>query len=430
MNLRVTLRLCLALILWAAAAGWVLAEDGDAQGNPGAPGRILVLLRMPPQHLRPGGDTGDSYGDSAGRNARRRIADRVAKDHGLTLVGDWPMPLLGLDCFIMRTSTGQSPGAAAANVSHDRGVAWAEPMQLYYAEGDASKTAPPTTAKTSNGASHNDPLFLTQPAARGWRLAELHEIATGKNVRVAVIDSGVEKNHPDLAGQIDLSQDFTSRRRVLAEQHGTGVAGVIAARADNGLGIVGIAPGVRLMALRACWQAEASAATVCDSLSLAQALHFAIAHHAQVINLSLSGPPDPLLGRLIDIALVQGATVVGAVDPNLPVGGFPASHPGVVAVRTDSDATPISGIVSAPGRDVPTTQPGGRWFLVNGSSYAAAHISGLFALLRERGGGSGVSALVAVRPGGEAVNACATLLRASGPCDCGCAHDFAANARR
>ena len=78
-------------------------------------------------------------------------------------------------------------------------------------------------------------------------------------------------------GQVALKENFVDGRRELPEEHGTAVAGIIAARADNGVGIVGVAPNARLLALRACWQ-ESSQATVCTSLSLAMALHFAIAH--------------------------------------------------------------------------------------------------------------------------------------------------------
>ena len=66
-----------------------------------------------------------------------------------------------------------------------------------------------------------------------WRLADLHEIATGHNVTVAVIDSMVERNHPDLIGQIILAENFVSDHPASAESHGTGVAGVIAALADT-----------------------------------------------------------------------------------------------------------------------------------------------------------------------------------------------------
>jgi subtilisin family serine protease len=71
----------------------------------------------------------------------------------------------------------------------------------------------------------------------------------------------------------------------------------------------------------------------------------------------------------------------------------------------------------APGRDVPTTEPGGRWFLVNGSSFAAAHVSGLVALVQQRQRDGAVT-LVTER--GGPIDACATLLRVAGNCDCTC----------
>ncbi|MEO7691929.1 MAG: S8 family serine peptidase [Sphingomonas sp.] len=375
--------------------------------------QILVLLRLPPPHYRlRGGYGGAGYGDDPAHGARRRLAARIAHDHGLALVTDWPMPLLGLDCYVMAVPDGRSTEAVAALVSKDPGVDWAEPMHVYRTQGAAP-------AAQGSG----DPLFAVQPAARQWRLAELHQLFTGKGVTVAVIDSRIEANHPDLAGQISLSADFAAGGPAGAELHGTGVAGVIAARADNGVGIVGVAPRTRLMALRACWQLApqppATAATVCDSLSLAKALHFAIEHNAQVINMSLSGPQDRLLGRLIQIALGRGEVVVGAFDRAVPGGGFPASWPGVIAVS--DEATNAAGVYTAPGRDVMTTQPGGHWYLVNGGSYAAAHVSGLVALLREKRKADGRAALVSSRVGGGAIDACATLLGPSLRCDCNCA---------
>ena len=122
-----------------------------------------------------------------------------------------------------------------------------------------------------------------------------------------------------------------------------------------------------------------------------------------MINLSLSGPPNVLLGRLIDAALARGVVVVGAVDPALAGGGFPASHKGVVAVAAD----PRAGAFAAPGRDIPTTQPGAKFGLVSGSSYAAAHVSGLIALVREREPRGAVRRLVSARD--DAIDACATL---------------------
>ncbi len=384
--------------------------------------RILVLLRLAPEHYRLNADYGGGYGDDAMRGARRRLAKRIARHHGLTLVDDWPMPLLGLDCFIMAVPQGETSEAAAEQVSHDADVAWSQPMHLYQVQGEQP--------------SHNDPLFEAQPVAHEWHLADLHQLATGRGVMVAVIDSRIEASHPDLAGQVAIVQDFAPEHPAASEQHGTGVAGVIAAKADNRLGIAGVAPRARLMGLRACWQTTGRSpmppVTVCDSLSLAKALHFAIEHNAQVINLSLSGPRDSLLGKLLEVGLARGASVVAAFDRSQPDGGFPASQPGVIAVADESLAAPPPRVYTAPGRDIPTTEPGGRWDLVNGSSYAAAHVSGLIALLRERRASTGGAlALVSARAEGGAIDACATLIGVARSCDCACAiaQRVAANVR-
>jgi subtilisin family serine protease len=320
------------------------------------------------------------------------------------------MPLLGLDCYVMAVPDGQSVERVAERIARDPGVAWSEPLHEFRAQAEP--------------ATHDDPLFRAQPAARLWRLADLHRFATGRNVRVAVVDSLVDNNHPDLVGQIAVQEDFAADHGRRPELHGTGVAGVIAAKADNGIGIAGVAPQARLMALRACWQVDRGAAgpmTVCDSLSLAKALHSAVERGAQVINLSLSGPPDRLIASLLDTALSRGVTVVAAYDRMLPRGGFPASHPGVIAVADESVVDLPKGVYIAPGRDVPTTGPGGRWLLVNGSSYAAAHVSGLVALVRERHARTGGRfELVSARPDGGAVDACASVLKPPRRCDCAC----------
>ena len=406
----------LALGLGLAISAGVPAVRAATPAAADSAHQVLVLLRLPPDHFRPGGNYADSYGDGAGAAARRRVAQKIATAHGLTLVTSWPIPLAGVDCFVMTVPADQSLERVAQALARDPQVAGAQPMHVYRAQAST-----PTPREREAGgdlqlaeATHNDPLYRTQPAAQEWRLAELHKVATGRNVKVAVIDSMVDAAQPDLVGQILTLQDFVLDHPRIPEQHGTGVAGIIAAVADNHIGIAGVAPRARLMALRACWQEGASGA-VCDTLSLAKALYFAIGHDAEVINLSLSGPPDPLLGRLIDVALGRGIVVVGALDPNVSDGGFPADHPGVVAV-SDDPASAIPGALVAPGRETPTTQPGGRFAFVSGSSYAAAHVSGLFALMRERSGKAATPvALITLKPGGGPIDTCASLLRAACP---------------
>lgn len=396
----------------------LFATSAFAQGTSAvAPEReILVMVRHPADHFQPNGGYGSgAYGSDLARSERERLARAIARDHRLQYLDAWPMPMIGVDCFIMAVTDGRSTAAASQELSHDSKVAWAEPVQLFQAQGAT--------------ASPNDPLFPAQPAARQWQLADLHRIATGRGVKVAVIDSGIQANHPDLAGQLIINKNFVVGQNEVAEDHGTGVAGVIAAKSGNGIGIAGVAPGARLMGLRACWQkGGAGTPTVCDGLSLAKAIYFAVDAKADVINLSLSGPDDRLLRSLLDAALSRGSVVVGAYDRTKPGGGFPASVDGVIAVADQSFAGVPAQVYIAPGRDVPTTQPGGKWFLVNGSSFSAAHVSGLAALVRQRQR-AGALTLVSDRRAGGDIDACATLERATTGCDCACGGGRIAGAR-
>src|SRR5471030_515356 len=222
---------------------------------------------------------------------------------------------------------------------------------------------------------------------------------------------------------------------------------------------------LRLMTLAWLRMAKLSAlATRCNSFTLAKALNFAILNHAKVINLSLSGPPDRLLERLLDVALERGIAVVGAVDPHASSAAFPASHAGVIAVAQQAasgaakvsgatgagNATTINavaghaasngasapdtagaigavpaGTVYAPGRDIPTTAPGARWSFVSGSSFAAAHVSGMLALLDQLQPASTPAQLhrrLLPIDGLNAgnIDACATITRVTGACSCSC----------
>jgi subtilisin family serine protease len=402
--LRQAVRSALALFACVAAASATAAAEvvpvSAEVTSASDPRDILVMLRLSPDHYRPGASYAGSYGDRATSSMRRRLARRIAHRHGLDLAEPgWPMPLVGLDCYVMRVPGTGEVGKAIREVTRDPLVAWSQPIRLYRTQGRAAATA-------------GDPLLPVQPAAAAWRLSELHRTATGRGVVVAVVDSKIELTHPDLAGQFVARQDFVGEHPGLAERHGTAVAGVIAAKENNGAGIAGVSPGARLMALRACWQSDAAPAapTLCNTLSLAKAIHYAVEHNADIINLSLAGPPDLLLAQLVQVALARRISVVAAFDPDLPQGGFPASEPRVIAVASDELRFFPPGVYGAPGRDIPTTQPGGTWYLVNGSSYAAAHVSGLLALLRERAEPPRPT-LPAAQPLGGRIDACATLSR-------------------
>ncbi|RUL69420.1 S8 family peptidase [Dyella choica] len=397
-----------------AAVFFALGPCAAALAETQQPTQVLVMLRAAAPHLHAADGYVASYTTSPAETAHKRIARALARQYGLQLVDSWPMPALGLDCFVMQLAPGTSASDVTQLLSHDTRVESAEPRLAFH-----------TLAK-------DDPLYPLQPTARQWHLAELHALATGRNVKVAEVDSGVDTTNPDLTGQVIEQRNFVDDGGYRAELHGTEVAGIIVAREGNGVGIVGIAPQARLLALRACWQlADGSATSACDSFTLAKALQYALEKHVQVINLSLTGPNDRLLQRLLDAALARHITVVSAVDDNAADGGFPASHPGVLAVASEHSPIQVAGAWLAPAEDIPTTQPGPRWNLVNGSSFAAAEVSGLAALLRELSPDITLTqlhdalhartalGLASMRP--MSIDACAALAQVSRRCTCDCA---------
>lgn len=405
-----------ALVVACLLFGLIVTPASAADADGAAPAaererQVLVLLNLPPAHFRPDGNYTAGYADAAGSATRRRIVAALARSNGLSMATDWPLPILGLDCYVLDVPASQRADDVAIRLARDPRVAWAQPMNVF------------------RPLSHDDPLFSLQPAASEWQLDALHAVATGRGVRVAVIDSGVQLDHPDLAGQVSASANFVADPDARAEIHGTAVAGIIAARADNHIGIAGVAPHARLLALRACRQL-APTDTSCTTLSLATALHAAIERGAQVINLSLGGPPDRLIEQLIGAALERGIGVVAAADRSLPKGGFPAAVGGVVAVVDETSGAAPPGMVAAPGTDIPATLPGSRWATVTGASYAAAHVSGLLALMLDaqqsaKAPPTPVARVLVLRADGR-VDACASLLRAGATRACASGAELAA----
>ncbi len=180
----------------------------------------------------------------------------------------------------------------------------------------SSPSAPASPPASALGASapislYNDPYFGLQKGFQQMSAAALQQVSVGARVKVAVIDTGVDARHPDLLGQVSGQRDYVAGGGALVdavpERHGTEVMGLIVAKVNNHQGIVGVAPGAVATSYRACWtdaaRAGAGAAAGpaparCNSFTLAQALGAAIADGAEVINLSLGGPSDPLLTKL------------------------------------------------------------------------------------------------------------------------------------
>ncbi len=370
---RVVNKAILALLLVLAGCA-TTATQPQAQGD--GP-RLVVTIRdeAPGLSIGPGAtpeleEPGANYRGSA---YAQRVSRRLERNFGLKEVDGWRIGLLNVYCVVYRSAGGNLPAQSLlAKLAAHPDV---ESVQLLN-----------HFATHANYRAYDDPYFRLQSGLGALRVPEAQRWSAGEGIRVAVVDTGVDATHPDIASRIEYSRDFVAGNPSarVAERHGTAVAGAIAAVANNGIGIVGVAPDARLLVLRACWQDGPQAQGHCNSLTLARALEFAINRRANIINLSLTGPRDALLERLVGIAIVRNIVVVGAADrPN----EFPSSVPGVVAV-SDSDAPSTAAnklqpgqSLGAPGREILTLVPGGHYDFVSGSSMSAALASGVVALV-------------------------------------------------
>jgi subtilisin family serine protease len=222
-----------------------------------------------------------------------------------------------------------------------------------------------------------------------------HQTVTGKGVSVAVIDTGADKNHPDLQGRVAMTENFVQggNASFADDLHGTAIAGVIAARTDDGSGIDGIAPDAKIDIFKACWYAEkGNQKALCSSWTLAKALDAAIKSGSRIINLSLGGPDDPLLKKLLVTADQHHIVLVAAALENSTEPGFPASLDFVIPVisadpngdTTHPSWTTQQAVIAAPGVEILTTAPRQGYDFLSGSSLAAAHVSGVVALMLQR----------------------------------------------
>ncbi|RUL70920.1 S8 family serine peptidase [Dyella choica] len=310
----------------------------------------------------------------AGQRAVSALAE-LKRHYNLHQVIGWPIKALGVYCVVVKTPAGTDRDALLKTLAADDRVKLAQPLQDYsvYA-----------TVAAQTHHRYNDPYVDLQRGFVETDAALAHDISQGEGVHIAVVDTGADLTHPDLQGRIHDTHDLVDDDDAAFnhDHHGTEVAGVIAADADNHQGIVGIAPKAVLSLYKACWYALAPhAGAHCNSFSLAKALAAIIDTDARIVNLSLGGPDDPLLDKLLAQLLSQGRIVVAALPPDGSLNGFPDNAPGVIVVRISDASAASVDVLSAPGKDILTTQPGGGYDFTSGSSMAAAHVSGIVALL-------------------------------------------------
>jgi len=377
---------------------------------------VLAVNNEPDGAVSRPGSTGRSYYGGANytvSDGARRTMRNLAAEYRLQPVAAWPIGLLHMHCAVLAIPPGITRDAMLERLRADQRVALVEPLQEY----SVQSTEPDPYAGVQSGNTRMD-------------IAQAHRVSRGRGVRIALIDTGLATDHPDLRGRVDAQRNFVDAdaRRFQLDRHGTAIAGVIAADADNGVGIAGIAPEARLLALKACWQLQDGHDDArCNSFTLAQALASAIELKAKIINLSLTGPPDPLLSALAERAVSAGIIIVGA-EGDGP--SFPGSLSHVLGVARSEDRTPAAGVLQAPGREVLTLAPGGRYDFFSGNSIATGEITGITALLLAKESGLNVArahellsaatdTVVTAQGPTRSVNACRALAALTGTNNCG-----------
>jgi subtilisin family serine protease len=291
-----------------------------------------------------------------------------------------------------RILNGRPVRVALQGLAGEAAVRAAQPNMVYAGAQQSragAEAAKPTPAAASAAAipGRGDPA---QYALGKLRLGEAHALANGDRIVVAVIDSGIDMEHPDLSGAFAGSYDAIGKPAP-PHQHGTAIAGAIVANAR----LVGAAPGAKILAIRAFGATGASAEAT--TMAILKSVEYASRQGARIINMSFAGPTDPGLGRRLAAAKAKGAVLIAATGnfgPKSPP-QYPASDPNVIAVSaTDADdrmfrASNIGPhvAVAAPGVDILLPSPGNDYRLISGTSFSAAYVSGVVALMLHRAPG-------------------------------------------
>jgi hypothetical protein len=308
-----------------------------------------------------------------GPGVSRQAIDDLAARFGLTVIGSQRSALTGGTLFHFRLAGGRGVADLVRALEAER-IGVAQPNYVYRLGQNETPDARQDTGDAQ------------QYVGDKLRLAEAHKIATGKGVLVAVIDSAIDGRHPDLDKAI--VKKFEPAGGGKPHAHGTGMVGAIAAHGR----LTGIAPDARVLAVHAFSATRQSPQAT--TRNIVAGLEWALDNKARVINMSFAGPYDPMLQVAMKKAHEKGVVLIaamgnqGAKSPPL----YPAADPHVIAVTATDENDALYDranrgahvAVAAPGVDIMAAAPDGTYQMTTGTSVAAAHVSGVAALLIER----------------------------------------------
>lgn len=338
---------------------WASAEAQELRENQVITQQILVLLDQAPS-----GEIENTIRQLEATYQLRRI--RVAELGSISRV---------LVLFSIAGAP-QTIALTVISVQSDPRVVLAQPNYVYATQG----------ARQTN-------IEALQYGLKKIRADVAQTLSTGKGVKVAVLDSGVDSDHPCLKGRVIDKKSFVDGDEDFRDVHGTLVAGIIAANPARGLR--GVAPDAKIMALKVCKpRSNNSIEADGTSQTIAQGLDYAILRQANVINLSLGGPRDPLINQLVKEAYARGIAIVAAAGNGGPTARplYPAALAKVIAVSAidmndqlyPSAARGEYVDLVAPGVEVFSALPGNKFSPFTGTSMAAPHVTGVIALILQK----------------------------------------------
>jgi len=341
-------------------------QDSTMINRADAKNQLIILMSTP--SLNSITDGSSRPGQS--KQYREYLAS-LESEFGVRAIAEWSLSSVSLWCIVVQSDNRLPPAQLVDELAQLEQIDAVQPMQTF-----SLLTQP-----------NDDPHRHLQTGLSAIRAEAAHRLATGDGVKVALIDTGVDINHVDIKSQLVDTENFVDDdiSNFSSDVHGTAMASVIAASRNNNEGLIGVAPDASLLALKACWATRPGIeGASCSSFSLALAIDYALRREVDIINLSLTGPSDLLLERLLSQAIANGTVVVGAGTTQVDE-SFPANVDGVVAVVDESERE-VSGTsnILAPGRDILAARPGSNYDFFSGRSMAVAHVTGIAALIRQR----------------------------------------------
>ncbi len=292
------------------------------------------------------------------------LVDSVAEDHSLSRIEDITVALLNQRIVKFKVVRAQQRQAQKA-LEKDTRVLSAQPNHLYVL-GSTDKSQ--YTLKTLN-------------------LKEIHALADGTDIRIAMLDSGVNQKHPAFGGLEIEEFDATDGAPTTQDGHGTAVASLIAAQAD----MTGVVPNPDLLSAKTFTYSRRWRRAVGETYHLLQGLDWAVFKKARVFNMSFAGPKDPLVHRAVLETLKTDAVIVAAAGNNgaKAAPAYPAAYDGVIAVTATDRRNKLYRhanrgkyvFVAAPGVKVLTANANDGYSRQSGTSLAAAHVTGIVALM-------------------------------------------------